>query len=88
MPNLKAVYFAPDGKWFDTYQECLDYEETEELIEFIRLELELDYVYSYIREIINLVKTRYTIQKRYDYVKPISSIITEELPSNNPPEDF
>jgi|WetSurMetagenome_2_1015567.scaffolds.fasta_scaffold1385737_1 hypothetical protein len=88
MPNLKAVYFAPDGKFFDSYQECYDYEETEELIEFIHSELELDPIHSDIREIINLVKTRYTIKERYDYVKPISDISTEELPSQNPPEDF
>lgn len=27
MPELKTVYFAPDGKWFDTRDACVAYEQ-------------------------------------------------------------
>lgn len=36
MPELRTVYFAPDGKYFGTYQECCDYEESLNLTTYLR----------------------------------------------------
>jgi len=35
MPELKSVYFAPDGKYFGTEGECVRYEEIQELSKLI-----------------------------------------------------
>jgi hypothetical protein len=35
MPELKSVYFAPDGKYFQTEDECQKYEDIQELSKLI-----------------------------------------------------
>jgi hypothetical protein len=35
MAELKSVYFAPDGKYFPTREECVRYEEIQELSKLI-----------------------------------------------------
>jgi hypothetical protein len=96
MPNLKTVYFAPDGKWFDTYQKCQEYEKNEELI--LYLSSQTSYNTNILSRIIDIIKQRYKIEQHWDYQEPkvpqISEISAntvedfEEFPSNNPPEDF
>jgi len=82
MPNLKAVYFAPDGKYFATYNECLEYEELCELVEFLEPEIKFYNFPLDIYAMITLIKTRYTIKKRLDIVEASSSIISDVNPTS------
>lgn len=68
MPELRTVYFAPDGKFFDNREECSEYELCCEIADYI------DDAFCGIQdqsfEIARKIIERYSIKERYDYKKP------------------
>lgn len=78
MPELRTVYFASNDKWFDTYEECIQYEEILELEQFLRgMECFVDDA-SYLKLAATLVKY-FNITKRLDYIPLESTEETQDL---------
>lgn len=64
MPTYKSVYFAPDGKWFETRRECEEYEK------IIEISNAIDAISIHNIDAIHIAKAllaRYTIEERWDY---------------------
>ena len=60
MPELRSVYFAPDGLWFPDRESCLEYEKIQEIRQYIMNET----MPTNIAE--KLIK-RYTMEERWDW---------------------
>ena len=71
MAELKSKYFAPDGRWFDTREECEAYEKVNEIRDYIfRYNTPMDMAKALLR--------RYDIYERADW----NALKTEEEPTD------
>ena len=66
MPELKSVYFAPDGKWFADRDKCVEYEKKLEIIAYIGVNLNPDAAKAVAKQLV----ARYTMIERSDYTPP------------------
>lgn len=62
MPEFRTVYFAPDGKWFETRDECERHEQVVEISEWIRPLTTTELM-------VEKLLTRYKVEERYDFIR-------------------
>jgi hypothetical protein len=60
MPEYRQVYFAPDGTWFNTREECVEYEKIQEVRNFIMNETMPTTIAQKLYE-------RYTMEERWEW---------------------
>jgi len=70
MPELKSLYFAPDGTWFSTRKECDEYELKKEICDFIWDNLNCSSTRQEIEWFVSIILTRYNLEQCYDWKAP------------------